>query len=87
MTARVPHVRQCQVYMDCSYELLFDVTTVLCRYFTVPFMMVLLHMKPPTRFQAGVTAGLFALVNAAVLYVFLLRPFKWHDGGIARFMF
>jgi hypothetical protein len=25
----------------------------LCRYFTVPFMMALLHMKPPARWQAG----------------------------------
>ncbi|CAK0787759.1 hypothetical protein CVIRNUC_010981 [Coccomyxa viridis] len=57
------------------------------RYFTVPFVMVLLHMKPPTRLQAGMTAGLFVLADAIVVYIFLLRPFKWHDGSIARFMF
>ena len=65
----------------------FDFQMVLCRYFTVPIVMIVLHMKPPTRLQAGVIAGLFALVNAVVLYVFLLRPFRWHDGSIARFMF
>ena len=65
----------------------FRHTMVLCRYFTVPFLMVLLHMKPPTRAQAGFTAGVFVLADAVVLYVFLLRPFKWHDGSIARFMF
>jgi len=58
-----------------------------CRYFTVPFMMILLHMKPPTRIQAGVTIGLFVVADAFVIYMFLMRPFRWHDGSIARFMF
>ena len=59
----------------------------MCRYFTVPFMMTLLHMKPLARWQVGATLGLFALADAFVLYMFLMRPFRWHDGSIARFMF
>ncbi len=53
----------------------------------MPFMMVLLHMKPPTAGQATLTLVMYALVNVAVLYVFLFRPFTWHDGSTARFMF
>ena len=63
------------------------IAMILCRYFNVPFLMVLLHMKPVSRFQAGVTAGLFVLADALTVYIFLLRPFRWHDGSIARFMF
>ncbi|CAL8472321.1 g11864 [Coccomyxa elongata] len=57
------------------------------RYFTVPFMMLLLHMKPPTVTQATLTLALYALVNAAAIYMFLFRPFVWPDGSIARFMY
>ena len=53
----------------------------------MPFLMILLHMKPPTRLQAGLTIGLFLLADAVVIYVFLVRPFRWHDGSIARFLF
>lgn len=57
------------------------------RYFTVPFMMVLLHMRPPTLGQATLTLAMYALANVAVICVFLFRPFVWHDGSTARFMF
>ena len=50
-------------------------------------MMVVLHMKPPTKTQAGLTTGVFLLVDAFVMYMFLMRPFRWHDGSVARFMF
>lgn len=60
---------------------------VVCRYFTVPFMMVLLHMAPPTVTQATLTLALYALVNIAAIYMFLFRPFVWPDGSIARFMY
>lgn len=53
----------------------------------MPFMMLLLHMKPPTVTQATLTLALYALVNAAAIYVFLFRPFVWPDGSIARFMY
>ncbi len=53
----------------------------------MPFFMILLHMKPPSRIQAGVTIGLFVVADAFVIYMFLMRPFRWHDGSIARFMF
>ena len=49
-------------------------------------MMLVLHMKPPTQSQLYLTMGIFAVVNAATLYVFLFRPFAWADGSEARFM-
>jgi len=57
------------------------------RYFTVPFMMVLLHMKELTPAQATATLALYVIGNVAAIYVFLFRPFTWPDGSIARFMF
>ena len=45
------------------------------------------------RITGGTTVGLWAvlvacyLVNAATLFVFLYRPFTWHDGTVARFMY
>jgi hypothetical protein len=50
-------------------------------------MMALLHMTPPARWQAGATIVMLALADALVLYMFLMRPFRWHDGSTARFMF
>ena len=49
--------------------------------------MILLHMKPPTNVQASVTIGLFVLADAFVIYMYLMRPFQWQDGSIARFIF
>lgn len=59
----------------------------MCRYFTVPFMMILLHMEGPSKKQAVITIGLFVLADAFVVYMFLMRPFRWHDGSVARFLF
>ena len=33
-----------------------------------------------------VTLLLHAAINAVTIRVFLARPFTWHDGSIARFM-
>lgn len=36
--------------------------------------------------QLCFTVAAYALVNAATLYVFLMKPFTWVDGTLARFM-
>lgn len=50
-------------------------------------MMILLHMEGPSKKQAVITIGLFVLADAFVVYMFLMRPFRWHDGSVARFLF
>lgn len=57
-----------------------------CRYFTVPFMLVVLHAPQPPRWAALATAAAFVIVDAATWYLFLARPFTWVDGSTARFM-
>lgn len=57
------------------------------RYFTVPFMFVLLHSQPPSSLQAGLTLAMFAAANTGAIYMFLFRPFTWPDGSVARFLF
>jgi alpha-1,2-glucosyltransferase len=57
-----------------------------CRYFTVPFVLLALHMRPPAPWQLAATGAAYAAVDAATVYVFLFRPFTWPDGSVARFM-
>ena len=56
------------------------------RYFSVPFVLVALHMQPPSQRQLLQTIALFAAVNVFTIYMFLFRPFQWGDGTVARFM-
>jgi hypothetical protein len=57
-----------------------------CRYFTVPFMLLALHMRPPKSWHLVLTGAVYAAVNAATIYMFLFRPYTWSDGRVARFM-
>ena len=56
------------------------------RYLTVPIL--LLHANANERsWRSLALSALFAVaVNALTIYVFLMRPFTWPDGSIARFM-
>ena len=57
------------------------------RYFTTPFLLLLLAAAPaPTERQLGAALAAWAAVDAAAIAVFLLRPFVWGDGSIARFL-
>lgn len=57
-----------------------------CRYLTIP--VVLAHLESAERSWESLLAGVVACVavNAVTVYVFLARPFAWHDGSLARFM-
>ncbi len=57
-----------------------------CRYFTVPVVLVLLHVPPPALWRLKATAAAYLLVDLAALYMFTMRPFTWGDGSVARFM-
>lgn len=59
---------------------------VACRYFTPGFLMVALHMQPPTRPQLLATIALYVAIDAATMFLFIKRPFHWPDGSVARFM-
>lgn len=50
--------------------------------------MVLAHLESAERSCESLLAGVVACaaVNAVTVYVFLARPFAWHDGSLARFM-
>ena len=56
------------------------------RYFTVPFVLVLLHVPPPALWRLRLTAAAYLLVDLAALHLFTMRPFTWPDGSVARFM-
>jgi alpha-1,2-glucosyltransferase len=57
-----------------------------CRYFTPPFVLSMLHLKPPPARFAQLTAAAYVAVTILLLYVFAARPYTWGDGTIARFM-
>lgn len=56
------------------------------RYFTAPTLILLLHMKPPSRGSLVLVGLQHLVVNIVTLYIFNFRPFLWGDGSMARFM-
>ena len=51
--------------------------------------MLLLRLHAPPLAGAarwGLAIAAFALVDAALVAVFLWRPYTWADGSVARFM-
>ena len=56
------------------------------RYFTTPFMMLVLHMKPPYQAQLYLTMANYVVVNAITLYVFLFLTIIGSDAAVSRFM-
>eukprot|EP00741_Cyanophora_paradoxa_P008618 tig00001355_g8342.t1 len=57
------------------------------RYFSVPALLCLAHLPPPPTPRAALPAlAAYGAVDAAALALFLLRPFSWPDGSVARFM-
>lgn len=49
-------------------------------------MMLALHMVPPKVPQLAMTALAWTAVNAGTVWLFLMKPFAWPDGSVARFM-
>lgn len=48
--------------------------------------MLTLHMQPMGGRQLALTAASYTIINAATIYVFLLKPFYLADGSTARLM-
>ena len=57
------------------------------RYFFIPFLLVRLHVPPRTVLPLLLESVMFAVINAAALYLFITRPFYWADSPLVqRFM-
>ncbi len=57
------------------------------RYFAFPMVAALLLGRPRGGARALAAAvAAYAALDAALLYAFLARPFRWHDGSTARFL-
>ena len=56
------------------------------RYLTLPTFIIRLHIPPGGPRSWMPTLLLFLLMNAAMLALFLDRPYTWGDGSVARFM-
>ncbi|CAM9531350.1 unnamed protein product [Scytosiphon promiscuus] len=56
------------------------------RYLTIPVLLA--HLESAERSWKSLAVGVItcSAVNAMTVYVFLARPFVWHDGSLARFM-
>uniref|UniRef100_A0A7S0S2Y7 Dol-P-Glc:Glc(2)Man(9)GlcNAc(2)-PP-Dol alpha-1,2-glucosyltransferase n=1 Tax=Chlamydomonas leiostraca TaxID=1034604 RepID=A0A7S0S2Y7_9CHLO len=70
----------------CTVAVLVPAWLLEFRYYTLPLVMAALHLPHPTKGQSATTLFLFAAMNAATLYMFVMRPFSWADGSVARFM-
>ena len=58
------------------------------RYFVIPHLLLVLHTRLPEApgWPALAILVLHSAINAATLYIFVMRPFAWADGSVARFM-
>ena len=75
------------VFWLCSFICLVPTPLLEFRYFTVPYLLLLL--SSPWNRKELLFSNLFLsmLVNAAVMYTFLNRPFRSPDGSLSRFMY
>ena len=75
------------VFWLCAFICLVPTPLLEFRYFTVPYLLLLL--SSPWNRKELLFSNLFLsmLVNAAVIYVFLYRPFRSPDGSLSRFMY
>jgi alpha-1,2-glucosyltransferase len=55
------------------------------RYFTVPLLLALAHVRHDRPLVPGLLLAAHCVVNAATLYMFIARPFVRPD-GVGRFM-
>ncbi|XP_056604446.1 dol-P-Glc:Glc(2)Man(9)GlcNAc(2)-PP-Dol alpha-1,2-glucosyltransferase [Triplophysa dalaica] len=57
------------------------------RYFILPYLLYRIHVPLPSLLRLMLEFGLYTVVNAAALYIFLYKTFKWPDSNDAqRFM-
>ena len=57
------------------------------RYFILPYLMFRLHIRPPSYFQLVLEILISLAINAATLYMFVEKPFKWSGNAeLQRFM-
>lgn len=75
------------VFWLCTFICLVPTPLLEFRYFTVPYLLLLLSR--PWDSQELLFSNLFfsMLVNAAVMYAFLYRPFRSPEGSLSRFMY
>ena len=74
--------------LGCAALVLVPSPLLELRYLTLPALVLRLHCAPLAGARRwGPPLLAFGAVNAALLYVFLARPFAWPDGSTARFMF
>ena len=64
------------------------------RYFITPFLFIMAHLQTSKGRSHSWTNGVsdlveisgYCVVDVALCYVFVYRPFVWNDGSMARFM-
>lgn len=57
------------------------------RYFILPYLLYRIHVPLPSLHRLLLEFGLYTVVNAAALYIFLFKTFQWPDNTDAqRFM-
>uniref|UniRef100_A0A0E9X1D1 Dol-P-Glc:Glc(2)Man(9)GlcNAc(2)-PP-Dol alpha-1,2-glucosyltransferase n=1 Tax=Anguilla anguilla TaxID=7936 RepID=A0A0E9X1D1_ANGAN len=57
------------------------------RYFILPYLLYRVHIPLPSTPRLLAEFGLYTLVNAATLYIFISKTFHWPDStDVQRFM-
>lgn len=74
-------------FIGCSFVALVPQRLLEIRYFFIPFLLIRLHVVPRYWTLLILEFCMYAVVNAATLYLFATRPFYWADSTeVQRFM-
>ena len=75
------------VFITCVCVNLIPQMLLEFRYFIIPYLIYRLNMKPASYFSITIEMVLYGVVNAATLYLFIEKPFKWTgQDELQRFM-
>ena len=87
MALRLRNVLWKLVYILCISVSLVPATLLEFRYFVIPYLIFRLNMPLGSYTKIAVELLFYAAVNAAMLYVFLYKPFHWpNEDAMQRFM-
>lgn len=74
------------VYWVCVFAVLVPTPLLEFRYFTLPFLLLQLHVDQQhiRTSRLALNCVAYTLVNAFILHGFLFRPYRWPDGSEQR---
>ena len=77
VTVEVPCLLRVLLFSVCCGVALVPQVLLEFRYYTIPFLVLRLHLPTPTFMGVVAELALYSSLNMATLWLFLYRPFRW----------